>query len=85
MKGVGMATASSASIAPEAPTDGVTGDAGRPADPHSIAPGDRVRWNDYVGRVETVNGETAVVVESNNRAFGRTIRWRIRLDALVRC
>jgi len=51
-----------------------------------VAPGDRVRWNGtYEGRVEAVNGETAVVTEQNNKLFGRTIKWRLRLDSLVRC
>lgn len=49
-----------------------------------IAVGDRVRFNDSVGRVLSVNGVTAVVVERNNRAFRKTVKWRLSLDALVR-
>jgi hypothetical protein len=51
----------------------------------SIAVGDAVAWNGcYAGRVEAVNGETAVVLEEDNRMFGRPTRWRLRLDALAR-
>jgi hypothetical protein len=57
-----------------------------PTAPVPIAVGDRVRWNgQYQGLVKTVHGETAVVVEPYSRLFGRTIVWRLRVDALVRC
>jgi FKBP-type peptidyl-prolyl cis-trans isomerase 2 len=49
-----------------------------------IGPGDKVRWNGYEGRVAKVNGESAVVIEHNNRLFGRTVKWRLRLSALSR-
>jgi len=49
-----------------------------------IGPGDRVSWNGYEGRVLAVNGETAVVVERHNFALGRTVKWRLALDSLVR-
>lgn len=51
----------------------------------SLRPGDRVRWNGYVGRIRSVNGATAVVIEPDNKAFGRAITWRLNLDALTRC
>jgi hypothetical protein len=43
-----------------------------------------VTWNGYHGKVQSVNGATAVILERDNRAFGRPITWRLRLDALVR-
>jgi hypothetical protein len=52
--------------------------------PALIAVGDFVRWNRYEGRVETVNGDTAVIFERDNVALGHGVRWRIRLDALTR-
>jgi len=51
----------------------------------TIAPGDLVRWNGrYEGCVTSLNGETAVVIEKNNLALGRTVTWRLALAALVR-
>jgi hypothetical protein len=50
-----------------------------------IEVGDRVRWNGrYEGRVVSVNCESAVAFERNNFVLGRTVRWHLRLDALVR-
>jgi hypothetical protein len=51
--------------------------------PRPIAPGDLVAWNGYRGRVRAVNGETAVVIERDNRLFGRTVTWHLRLNALT--
>ncbi len=50
----------------------------------TIRVGDRVRWNDrYSGKVASVNGSSAVIIERDNRAFGRPIRWRLVLSALT--
>jgi len=55
------------------------------ASPPPLKRGDTVQWNgQYKGRVETVNSETALVVERDDWAFGRTIKCRLQLDALVR-
>lgn len=55
-----------------------------PAVEARLRPGDRVRWNGYVGQIRAVNGATAVVLEPDNKLFGRPITWRLPLDALSR-
>jgi hypothetical protein len=52
--------------------------------PAAIGVGDRVRWNGYRGRVLAVAGDTALVEEPNNLAFGRPVRWQLLLSSLTR-
>jgi co-chaperonin GroES (HSP10) len=53
-------------------------------EPPQIKIGDRVRWNNYTGRVLSVNGESALVEERDNVAFGRAVKWRLVLSSLTR-
>jgi hypothetical protein len=42
-------------------------------------------WNGrYKGLVREVNGATAVILERDNKLFGRAVKWRLNLDVLTR-